>query len=240
MAVKTGLPCDHCGSSDAVAEYPQNFFCFSCKTYTPKLVDLDYSPVEKKENHFSFTEIPLPTPATEYLLKCGLTVENNKDYLTYASVVYVGNFTYHNRLVLLVPTLTGTQADFKSLTGDLPKTVSVGQPKEPLFILNKNIQKLFIVEDCLSALKLREFGSVLALRGTTFPDSLLIKIKEYISLFLDNVVIYVWLDGDTPGLIAAQYVRNRLKWLIDETKVKIIHTKDDPKFIPRSRIQKLI
>ena len=34
--IRSNLPCDKCGSSDAVAEYTDGFYCFSCNTHTPK------------------------------------------------------------------------------------------------------------------------------------------------------------------------------------------------------------
>jgi twinkle protein len=46
--IQTHLSCDDCGSSDALAEYPDHTFCFSCQTYR-SLEDGEQKPAQPKK-----------------------------------------------------------------------------------------------------------------------------------------------------------------------------------------------
>jgi hypothetical protein len=85
--------------------------------------------------------------------------------------------------------------------------------------INPNSNVVVLVEDCLSAMKLRKLGGVnaIALLTTYIPVSLIFELK--------NCDVFIWLDGD----MMAKSIKYVAKFRQLGVPVKFIHTPLDPK-----------
>tara|TARA_A100001391_G_scaffold47761_1_gene28458 strand:- start:1597 stop:3222 length:1626 start_codon:yes stop_codon:yes gene_type:complete len=73
-AIRTHLPCDACGSSDALAVYTNGTYCFSCKTYTKAEGDSEVEAKEEKKN------IEFISGKYQALTKRGITEETCRKF----------------------------------------------------------------------------------------------------------------------------------------------------------------
>jgi hypothetical protein len=86
---------------------------------------------------------------------------------------------------------------------------------------------LVIVEDILSAIKVGRYCNSLALLGSYVPDDLITKLQKYEKIF-------IWLDYDK--LSSSYKYAKRIKALTG-LPVKVIITKEDPKYINDTAIK---
>lgn len=227
-AIATGLPCSVCSSSDAMAEYANGYYCYSCHTNIPKKTKTRTARMNKNIhpkylNEFSKT---FPDNIKAYLYKHHFTNEMIDDYpLEYCSNYLIYSSKVHNcidtgpRLVFNLLRHDDTLEAKRFGNHDL-KYVTYGK-KQALISKKKDLGPYVIVEDLLSFFRIDSAGfNCCCLRGTQLSDETMIKLKEKASTFI------VWLDGDKPGQAAAEKIQNRLSFI---GKAVILKTKEDPK-----------
>lgn len=239
--VASHLPCEDCGSSDALSRYEDNTFCFSCST--SRFVETRESMIFPDEYHFEVQkEFALPADFTYEL------PEKAKawfyKYRVYEPMEYLGAgwSPQLNRVILPVMDtvdsenirliayqardLTG-KSDQKYLTFKNPEYT--GRPR--FFWPEYSNDQTIVVEDILSAFRVgRVAGPTVSLLGTSLDDGL----KLYLAL---NKRVIIWLDGDDPGLEAAQRLHAKLSL---HTQVKIIYTAKDPKEYSDEEIKQIL
>lgn len=217
MPIKTHQHCNDCGSSDALAEYASNTYCFSCHMSHPTEKPL-ISPILERE----FRGV-LPYQATRDLsaasriwLKSVGILEDTWQYFNIHDLrgqfavlpLYSSSFLCGYELK---PHLN-PQLKYKTIGRKLPQ------------INIKNIQNctITVVEDLRSSMKLWQSGvNSVALLGTSISKNFCNKLaREYKK-------VNIWLDGDQPGKIAANIIYDKLALVTD---VKIIKTYSDPKY----------
>lgn len=88
--IRTHLPCPDCGSSDALTEYTNGTYCFSCEKFTPK-DDVQPQQQQQQQQHKAPKDtIPLSDLKLEALTKRGLTQATCRKY-GYYTTTYGGN-----------------------------------------------------------------------------------------------------------------------------------------------------
>lgn len=212
--------CTHCSSSDAMYVYPDNStFCFSCRfsnkssKYTPNVV-------RETEDE----KLELPTGCTQdyderavwWFVKYGLDVED---------MIKHGLLWYDIREQLIFPfydgsgTLVAWQArNFNPRSK--AKAFTKGNIKE-IFPIYKGNDKLVLVEDCVSAIKVNKYAglSTMPLLGSGLS-------KNKLPTLINNYKhIYVWLDSNM--LHNAKQIANQVSIIGGSSSV--IFTERDPK-----------
>lgn len=247
--IKAGLPCKNCGSSDAVAEYLEAFYCFSCqhrtrKTENPRKLWMSVPVVVQLDSH----EMALPPNISYNLPKefkawlyqyhfCDTLIEKYK--ICYADPTFMefaGTLRDCGRRCILPYYQDGELKFYDARSLDKISTVkylSCGS-KEMMFkseSVKENNEVLCIVEDSLSAMRVGETVPTVALRGTRASDKVLAQIMSLSNNFI------VWLDSDEPGQRAAQKLSNKLAWAGKTVSIK---TDKDPKCYSNDQIIKIL
>lgn len=237
--LESKMPCPWCPSSDGYHEYETNFHCFSCHKSKKKPKeensrslfidkDVDYGVV-----HTGGVTLPktatkdFPKEAMKWLLEAGIT--QNMIYLhnicyVENEVVPIPNTTrsvqLHKRIIL--PAINGDEYyQARSLNPCEPrKYITIGA-KKPYWLRELHFgpqTSIVVVEDILSAIRVGEYTSSVALLGTSLDDEtalLLAAFKE----------VKVWMDSDAPGIAASNKIVKKLK-LYCKKVVQIKHMKD--------------
>lgn len=246
--LQTKLPCEHCGSSDAVAEYTNNFFCFSCKLSTIKVKTpstLGFS--TWKELRLEPTQaslLGLPDTATTLLpkeAKAWLYKHHFTDDLIAESGILYNPPTA--RVILPCYDKDGLLLglDARSLTQNIvgskwPRYVSSGTKASPFIYGEGKSKILVIVEDLLSAMRVGQHYSCIALRGTHMGDELLARIVQKLDTEA-KFQILLWLDGDKQGVQASEDIQRKLQWF---GRTISLTTPKDPKCYTDSEIRRKI
>lgn len=232
----SGLPCDLCSSSDAVAEYETHYYCFSCETRTSK------SLAAQRENKYKVKEVEdvelpicrarspknFPIKALKWLYRYRVFDELIKQYdlcyLPEENRVLIPN----HGLVKEGP-LLGYQT--RSLSEfDHPKYLTKGKTS---LALSRGPQTPYVVlvEDMLSCIRVGEVCSAVSLNGTSISDG------DIYPLMNKFEFIVIWLDGDKPGQKAANKLQSRL---CQYRNVSVISTELDPKEYTREQIKEFL
>lgn len=229
MLIEAGLPCDDCGSSDALAQYDNGTHCFSCgKTYRDSKVEShNWSPVTK------VTEIPFTT----------LHIEENGPVGSFLKARHFTQSLWNE--YGLKQSLDGNYLVLPEFSSN-PRYYEIrylgGNPKEPKYrtIGTKKILyqggsiygSTVICEDILSCIRIQEvyMFPCIALRGTSLSEETISqlcthKIKNYIT----------WFDSDEPGQKAAKAFKEKLQWT--GASFSNIVTQKDPKWHTASEIK---
>lgn len=222
--IKSSLPCEACGSSDAKAIYETNTYCFSCGAYKNKGQSM--VPLTSAPRSFSgavpedFTTA-LPPTYVVWFKACGVPLRHVKEQgIGYSSKNngLIIPFTKNQRLI-------GYQ--IRRIEGDA-KALNVGHTC-PIFMGTE--RKACIVEDIRSALKIYRHVSTICLMGTSCSKEDIVDIANKYDK------IWLWLDGDRPGQEAAKKIFDKLKLC---TIVNNIRTIKDPKWYSHEAIIKLL
>ncbi len=242
--VKAHQPCPDCGSSDALAEYSETTYCFSCNrtrsvehesSFFPEMLDVcdDDPSVLSLPPRFTMRQ---PAQAKEWLLRYNIFQDIRDTYnIGYVDYSYVNGIELRNRIIL--PAYTDLTLDFyqaRSLdSNEAPKYVTVGN-KEALFWSKKDCKNttLVIVEDIISAIRVGETLPAVSLIGTSMSK------ENMLTLANDYDILIVWLDGDKPGQRAAKKLAKRLSLLHSE--VHNVVTERDPKCLFDSEIRSVL
>lgn len=260
--IQSGLPCTDCPSHDAMSEYEDGTYCFSC-------TKRKYKKREKAEDWSQFQTVQIekelsgngetwwyecdgfPKSAKKILLKAGITPEQAfaRGWRYTDKVVFVQKYphkvvTLTNRLVLPIVPLEPTREgfvrgfQFKAINPrDKPKYITVGTKGVYYLskqqLMNGNLQPLIIVEDIMSALRVHMAGyDVVALLGTSLSD------ENLLTLINSYCSFKIWLDDDGPGIKARQKLIKRIRLHCD--KVKAIKYGREPKQCTDREILKVI
>ena len=237
--IDSGLPCPHCQSSDARAEYTDNYFCFSCHKSEKKNHWEKKKPVAIQATR----EIKLPEDFT-YNIPVNIKVHLYKKHFTdeLISAYRLGwspstpvwserkqeSFNSGGRLILPYygPDGKGQLRYFEARSYEPDnklKYITVGGKQECFFagLTADRTKSIVVVEDMISAMRVGAFFPCVALRGTSFSEDKLLQL----AFKADNFVL--WLDSDGPGKNAARKVKKRLGMLANS--VRTLVTSEDPK-----------
>jgi 5S rRNA maturation endonuclease (ribonuclease M5) len=223
------LPCDNCGSSDAVEAYQDGDFCFSCnkKINTEKRLHLA-STEKKQKNPKEVKLISINDFWIEWLKNKGIkqaTINNfdlQFDELS-GSIAYP--LKIHGAIV-------GYQLRDKNKK---IKTVRYAADDEPFLFecRSNNTASVVVVEDPVSAMKIWQEASIntIALLGTNLNcANKLFLIEKYKK-------VIVWMDGDLAGYKAAQKIANDLSQFCETF---LTFTKQDPKDLDAGSINQVL
>ena len=250
--IQSNLPCKWCPSHDAMCEYTDNFFCFSCNGYEHKTkrARRRTNPVmSKREVLDGVVRLPdsatkdLPAPALAWLYKRYFTKALINKYTILWAAEFVAWSNKLSNYIDLGPRLIFTNYtesrlvsyDARSLDPkQAPKYLSYGN-RQALFwsVAPKVSSILVIVEDSLSAMRVGEIAPAVALRGTIVDESMITEItkKEQYTKYI------VWMDKDRPGRKATRKLVTKLKWF---NPVVEIFTVEDPKFLSVKAITEIL
>lgn len=217
MLIKANLPCEECGSSDALAKYTNGTYCFSCKHSTLlQIKTLRDEPTLSVPTDDGW--VPLCTKSYPAAYRFLQTCYINQSLITKYSLMWC---TASNRLVL--PFFYKgklSAAQLRSLdVRPLRKYIHKGPPG----LWNSHIapgEYVVVVEDILSAIRINEYLPAVALCGTKTDNT----TKETLTKLAKTIIL--WLDSDIPGQVACNKLRRSLQ-LTNE--VRVIRTALDPK-----------
>lgn len=230
MLVRGHQPCDDCGSTDALADYETHTHCFSCgkhRTKTGVRLELSKKQVVVPEGY--------PEEATDSFSYAAInhlkSFHMNPSQALTLGFRFCWTGEYAKRLIIpvvhnrVVKTFEAKKVD-ASTYGPKYK-MPYGATKESC-LLTSGYTTLTIVEDLISALRIKQHSDVLCLRGTRVPNSLFTYTKKY-------GTIYVWLDYDLAGHKARERVHEILQW--HSGTVVDIETDLDPKCYTDTEIE---
>lgn len=240
MKTESGLPCDDCGSSDAVTEYSNGSYCFSCKKMTPKksvgvvsgLVKEFKKPLRKDS-----LKMPNSIPVQKgSLVDCFLKQRHFTD-----EQIFFYNIRQSldgNALILCSwgknPEQFYYEVRYLTPYIGMPKYVTIG--KKDFGYNGKVISKkeIILVEDILSAMRIGWNYPCIALRGTKLTEALL----STLCTKQNPYTIITWFDDDEPGQRGAHEVLHKLSWCGFE-HYNIV-TPKDPKWYTDEEIKNIL
>ena len=234
--VNAHLPCDDCGSSDALAEYEDSTYCFSCGRARNKRTEKSFFDKPEGLENNSNTSLQLPPNSTARLspaaLKWLLTYQVFEDICKDYNIRY----DYRsNRVILPSYSSDGTLMFYQARAlskEDQPKYLSVGS-KQSLFWSKgpyDNKTTIVLVEDMLSAIRVGKVVQTVSLIGTSLNKEKLLHLSQ------DYAIMIVWMDGDKEGQRAAKKLVKQLSLLT--SNVFNVTTRQDPKCLFESDIRK--
>lgn len=236
--IRHGLPCTECTSSDAMAEYSTNFFCYSCKAWVAK----------KKKEGVESTKVakvivpnyePMSDKAERWLSSYGITPKECELY----KIKYTNNFwvwsARTNKRINMGPRVVFQYGDEESdlearslRPNDKIKYITVGNKTNLFRTFDKSQATMVITEDILSAIKVGRQCPAVALRGTACNQ----RQKEVILELCTNEII-IWLDSDEAGQVAAEKLTSLFEM---DRKVSWVVSPRDPKYYTNRIIKELL
>lgn len=240
MLVHSGLPCSHCGSHDALAEYENGSYCFSCHKvtyfgYTKKaifkrspLIEVPFNITTIKENQLPHLFLKARYFTEAHIFNYNLMQSEDSNYLILSGY----NLMDRNKRDFIEVRLLNPKIDG-------PKYRTIGT-KKLLFRGHHSYSKtaadlkLIVVEDMLSCMRVGFSRPCVALRGTSLSE-------ETVSDFCQHsprTTIFTWLDSDIPGQRAAKEFKDKLAWC--GFGYKNIVTEKDPKMYSDTEITDIL
>ncbi len=249
------LPCEHCGSSDAVQPYKDGMFCFSChkKQYLEVSGSIRNSRIANDAQ-----DVPYPTARNKVIQKlnpcilnqptmwlleknmCNPSYEGRVYNMIKSVDLYSRNkekwYTITNCLELLIYNLKGEYigSEYRLFSGDR-KSIS-DYPPGSVFLSNplEHVPCRVITEDIASAINVSHVCPSLALMGTSLPR----RCSQKLLTILESADRFVlWLDGDKPGQEAAKKVA---KTISQFKPVQNVVTSLDPKCYQHSEVRDIL
>jgi DNA primase len=246
------LPCSKCGSSDAVQDYADGTYCFSCDTkkklWTPKAQreTRHYPTIAEEGIEAEIAEIP--TMARAWLYKHYFDDKLIKNYsINWAHSIALWStkdqkyYTTYNKLVLPIFNIDYSEVEgiiCRSFDEDGRKYLTQIKP-EMLFYSNRfNIAKepfplVIITEDVISAMRVGEEYPSVSILGCSVSD----RSKKLMTLVTLGDEFVIWLDNDKPGIDGAKKLH---KTLSQYAHCSVLHSEKDPKCYSPREIQHLI
>lgn len=228
MLIKGGQPCDTCGSSDALAQYDNGTYCFSCGKNTRVGYTCPFiQNTTVKETPHSIPIVP------GSLVDCFLKQRHFTDELI---------FQYDLRQTLDGNSLVVSWEDgsievrnVNKLLQHLPKYVAIGNKDQFYgYVFCNHIYTIF-VEDALSAIRLNSLNiNCVALRGTKLSE----KMLQTLCQLPDNHKIVTWFDNDEAGFRATKKFLHKLNWC--NFKHTNIITEKDPKWYTNTELKEIL
>lgn len=237
--IERGMPCSYCNSTDAKAEYTNNYYCFSCKHSTQKSVKKSKWRAVVAAHLTKGDKIRLPVDFTTKLTsqeKSFLYSYHFTDALIEKYRIGHSDFSNYTGERLILPHYLDNKLKYyegKYLGSDhkISKYITIGTKKELFKTFSGYAAGVVIVEDILSAMRIGEVYPAIALRGTKLSDDQLLDLAKTTTNFL------VWLDNDLPGRQASDNIAAKLAWT---GYVNIIHSDKDPKYYSDTKIKEFI
>lgn len=230
--------CPRCGSRDNLAVYDDGHkWCFGCNYYVPPattLASLNRRMVRQGEEELdaggidtSLFSYELPERADKWIRKYGITDAEIRFYqLAWCDLrqTLVFPFLRDGRVVL-------TNERYFGPNPKHPKYLTFGnKSKEVVYLCGAhNVDKLVLVEDFVSAIKVRRLVSTMPLLGCTIPEMVLPWAKGRFKK------LGVWLDFNK----AAESLREASKAAAFVPSTSIVTTAD-PKELSMNQIDKTL
>ena len=215
----THTGCPKCGSSDAFAEYDDgHFWCFSCGHYVPAKGNIQVVERHFSERGTNVNSLPLnisldiPKEPYKWLKSYGITDEeivNNK--LMWGDGMLI--FPYYGEEDEL---LYWQGRYFPKKT---PKVLTRGYPDNYVNFRRVGTERVCVVEDSISAIKVSRVCSSMELLGSN------LSMHKALGLSMVFSHLTLWLDSDK--LLTATKFVNKYSSLFD--KCDYIYTDKDPK-----------
>lgn len=228
---QSGLSCLECTSSDAMADYGDHYYCFSCKAVIKKKDGKSFKPkITKAEVEYPPTSIFNPRKFHPDALRWLYGYRIFDDLIEKYKLFYV---PFSHRVGLPCLDKDGKLLNYQVRAlnpDDDPKYLSRG-PKNLFFSSFTKYQYCVIVEDILSAIRVGEQCPAVALNGTALKDQWIWSVVDKYSN------IFIWLDGDIPGQQAAKKIVKKLSLYVP---CKLLYSDEDPKTYKPSEIREII
>tara|TARA_R110000868_G_scaffold102014_3_gene280919 strand:- start:17056 stop:17781 length:726 start_codon:yes stop_codon:yes gene_type:complete len=231
-ALVTGLPCTTCPSSDAMVEYLNHFFCFSCRRRTNKKGgrrSYSITPSVSEdlicEEEITFQVDMFSRSAKTWLYSVGITDKLIKlyklGYIPELDRVYIPN--YRDDVLIGYQTRALTFYNKPKYLGKGPKMCYLSQGVET--------DEVVLVEDVLSCIRVGEHTSAISLQGTSLNDEGLTQVLGRFNS------VKIWLDSDLAGVTGTKKLTNRLCLFIPCSS---IGTERDPKTYTHKEIGEIL
>lgn len=218
--------CFDCGSSDGLAIYPDGSYCHAChkQTKSHSLIDQAIAEIKKPLALPIDTGQDMPLEARKWLLQ----------YLSDSEIELFSFWSDQYKRICFPYYIRPEGKDHSEMIMCWARTLV--QPSKmkwiflgdntllPFFIPANNhfaVNKICLVEDVISGVKVSKFVDVIVLGTTDIgKDSpILAKLEQY-----EEVILF--LDGDAAGKKGSEKLRNQLKLLYN---IKVIRNNRDPK-----------
>lgn len=236
--VASGLPCDECGSSDAVSEYLDgSSYCFSCQYYfhpTWSSVVEFKRPAWKNPNKIEMpNSIPVQPDSMVYafLKQRHFTDEqiffyNIRQSLDGKSLVLCswGKLKQHSYYEI-------RNID---ISRNAPKYITIGNKKVGYNGKIDSKAYVILVEDMMSAMRVGWNYNCAALRGTKLSEENL----AWLCTKKQPYHIITWFDNDIPGQEGAKDIQQKLSWC--GFKYTNVITRKDPKMYTDEEIKQIL
>jgi len=202
------LPCPKCGSKDNLGEYTENYYCFGCGHFENKRslsrVNAAFSQeVAPYNSNLSLTSV-LPQEAKEWLIKYQLTPKEWENFRWCADksllILYHDAQYWQGRIFA-----PDTKAKYLS------------EGIKPFILYGVNLDKIVLVEDILSAIKVSRVASASPMLGTMPLERNLSHLEPFNS-------VYLWCDKDAR--IKSLKTARNLSEKIGKRVIPVISEKD--------------
>jgi hypothetical protein len=226
MLIKGGQPCDDCGSSDALAQYEDGTYCFSCGNRTKQI---DGTLVSDCHMY----HVPHTEPVVKgSIVDCFLKQRHFTDGIIFE---YDLRQTMDGQKLVILDQYLGI-ADIRSIgysTG--PKYIGVASKKHFFGRCTYSTRYIILVEDAISAIRLSAAGyHCVALRGTKLSETML----QELCGFWEGTHIVTWLDDDAAGHQGVIDILHKLNWC--NLKFTNILTEKDPKWYTDNELKAIL
>lgn len=251
MAIESREECPKCGGghkSKPFAIYPTAHHCFSCGYH--KVLNRQYNP---KSDYIPFFKVKVPplksyphlsSEVSQYLIERNVTL---KQIDRYSIKEAPGPSLF---LPIVVPGEGIVRYVRKWIDGS--RTHSEGGDEYSLLINNHDQDRIVIVEDYISCIRVGELANCYCLFGTNITD----KMVKFLCDRYSNIVI--WLDNDTgrpdgrnPGQEGARRVITKFKrrdsylsrkhsFNYRPIEINNIITEKDPKYYTDEQINEIL
>lgn len=225
VIIRSRQPCDYCGSSDALTQYDNGSYCFSCHRSDKNSLPGDYD-VELRTPHNLHV---FPEDFTNELpdkVKAWLYVH----HFSPNDIIWhdIGWSDCYQRMILHQHRQWW---EGRSFNKDSKVKYLSASKKHPWTYLHHYQTGIVIVEDIISAMRISKYSNVIALRGTSLNE-------EHRRIVVANATNFkIWLDSDKAGTDAARKMRKHLELFGD---VQVISSEKDPKCYSNGEILKII
>lgn len=220
--------CPDCSSSDGLADYEDGTYCHSCHKKQRNLSLIKKPTEDKKGADFPLFPWDMLIDPDElgWLANFGLGKEVHKFQVFHDEKSSRLCFPYFSDGRYL-------GCWMRSLI-EKPKWLYAGEKNFCwIYYQNQDIlsNRVAVVEDVISALRVSKFCDVICLGGTSFKNEY---VEEEIKKYKNLIAFF---DGDTAGKKAAELFRNHHKLI---KNVKVIRNRKDPKEYNDPELERLL
>lgn len=242
MLIESGLPCEDCGSSDALSKYDNGTYCFSCCT--------NHRDVSKEGHAFALDRLYLPTNnfmgynklmPLAYDTKCHMFLMER--HFTKEQIwFYQIKQTADDRFIgLPSQDYSAEYTEIRAIDENASwKYLTIGNKTKYYkgrCVLGESCSinpYIVLVEDILSAMRVGWDHACIALRGTKLSEESLL----YLVSLSRKSKILLWLDNDEAGQRGVDKIKQKLAWI--DFDIRTITTDKDPKWYTNNEINSII